>query len=67
MVPIIPCNVPLAGIVGVLMRMEGKSKALREEVGQTVTYQVMARITDIGVHVLFVISITCGKYVTQTF
>lgn len=47
MVPIIPCNVPLAGIVGVLMKMEGKFKALKEEVGQTVTYQVMAKITDI--------------------
>lgn len=50
MVPITPCNVPLAGIVGVLTRMGGKSKAQKEEVGRTVTYQVMTKITDMFVN-----------------
>ena len=44
MVPITPCNVPPAGIVGVLMRMEERSKALKEEVGRIVTHKVMAEM-----------------------
>lgn len=47
MVPITPCNVPLAGIVGVSMRTEGRSKALKEEGGRNVTYQVMITLTEI--------------------
>ena len=43
MVPISPCNVPPAGIVGVLMRMEERSKALKEEVGRIVTHKVNGR------------------------
>lgn len=46
MVPITPCNVPPAGIVGVLMRMEERYKALKEEVGRIVTHKVTAEITD---------------------
>jgi len=46
MVPITPCNAPLAGIVGVLMRMEERSKALKEEVGQIVTHKVTAEMTE---------------------
>lgn len=46
MVPITPCNAPLAGIVGVLMRMEERSKALKEEVGQIVIHKVTAEMTE---------------------
>ena len=57
MVPITLCNVPPAGIVGVLMRMEERSKALKEEVGRIVTHKVTAEMTcnlkKLGMHIVY--------------